>query len=482
MRLLLFFCVIWQYISAQTVKTSIDYKISNRVEKAQIIGKTSSGLVLRKTGSLEILELFSKELNFIVGKTINTRAYQVAKVDIVHDKIVYFMVHVQDTAAKIYVSIFSPNLQPIEEFRLLEEFKMSRGETAKNFKISASPGGLYTAILKINESGEKTDCVEVSLFDVAIEKTFRKKILLAKVPDKKHTVKKTMVDLEGNVFVVFDIKSIKEGPEDEHELLIHKLSKNNESISQSIVFERELFDVPKFSYDHKNKLINVTALFDEDNRGEPGSTGILLYRISGRDLSVMFKTHETYNKSFLSKLTGKDLASVQQKLLTFKIKEVALFENGGSIVFAESFFQTSETVRMQSSYFSNNNIVENRTISIYSFNDIIGFQFDNEGRIIREHILRKKQVTEDDGGVYSSFILTNNGNKLIFIHSEGIGNNVDFVAQSMQADGEIERKVLLPDLDRSAPLLVKMAKQISPNEVIIPSFRGNTFKLIKILF
>lgn len=482
MRLLLFFCFTWQYISGQTVKTSIDYKISNRVDKAQIIGKTSAGLVIRKIGNLEILELFSKELNFIAGKTINTKGYQVAKVDIVHDKIVYFMVHVQDSIAKIYASVFSPNLNPIEEFRLLEEYKMSRGETAKNFKISASPGGLYTAILKTNEAAENIDIVEATLVDLEIQTIFRKKIQVTTAPDKKCTIKKTIVDLEGNVFVVFDVKSIKAGPEDERELMIHKISKNQEAISRSVVFEREIFDVPKFSYDHKNKMINVTALFDEDNRGEPGSTGILLYRISGKDLSVVFKAHETYNKDFLSKLTGKEIASVQQKLLTFKIKEVALFENGGAIVFAESFFQTSETVRMQSSYFSNNNMVENRTISIYSFNDIIGFQFDNDGKIVREHILRKKQVTEDDGGIYSSFILANNGNKLVFLHSEGIGNNVDFVTQSLQADGEIERKVLLPDIDRSSPLLVKMAKQISTHEVIIPSFRGNTFKLIKILF
>lgn len=469
-------------LSAQSIKTSATYKISNRVEKAQILGKTSGGLVIRKTGSIEIIELYSKELNLLSSKNIDTRDQFVMRVDIINDKIVYYFIKIQDSIAQINASIYDANLKLITEYKEITTFMMNKGESAKNFKVSSSQGAMYTAIVKSTEIEDCVTKIEIAVVDLNIDLEYLKQIDIKEEADKKRGIKKTLVDLEGKVYVILDYKSNKILTEEFKDFSVYKVSKEEATIKSDFILEEEIYDSPKYIFDYKNHKIILTSLYDNLNRGEPGSTGILYYKINAVDLKLEIKSHEIYAKKFLATLTGKDINTVQEKLLTFKLKDIILTQEGNPIVFAESFFQSTETIRLQSSYFSNNNLVENRTINVFNFNDIVGFQFDENGKVSKEYILRKKQITEDDGGNFSSYILVNNGNKITFLHTEGLGYNVDFVAQNLNGEGIAERKVVVADIDKNAPYLVKMAKQISLSEVIIPSFRNNTFRLIKLSF
>lgn len=474
--------ICFQAIYAQQLKLSPEFKISNKVEKAQILGKTSAGIVIRKTGGAEILELYSKELNFKSSKHIESNERTPIRVDIINDKVVYFFIKVEDSIAYLSASIYEPNLNLNTAFKQITSFKMNPGETAKNFKINACQGGLYTAIIKTKEELQQVSEAQVAVVDFNLELDYTKTILFTTEPDLKTGIKKTLIDINGQVFLVLDKKSNKVESEEYRDFQIVKCEKENEPLIKSFALEKELFDIPKIVYDQKNKNIVITALFDDNRVGEPGSTGILLYKIKASDLTLLTKRHQAYKKSFLAKLTNKDESQVQDKLMTFRIKDIVLTEAGDPIVFAESYFQTYEVIRLQSSYFANSNMVENRTINIFNYNDIIGFHFNASGEVEKEYILRKKQTTEDDGGAYSSYIIANNGNKMYFLHTEGVGYNVDFLVQGINDDGSAERKVVLADMDKNAPMLLKMGKQISLTEVIIPCFRSNTFRLAKFSF
>jgi len=169
-------------------------------------------------------------------------------------------------------------------------------------------------------------------------------------------------------------------------------------------------------------------------------------------------------------------------LLTFKIKDVLLDVGGNPIVVAESFFQTTESVPITNNFFSNNTYPEYRNINVFNYNDLLIFWMNASGEISNSTILRKKQVTEDDGGMYSSYIISNNGDKLNFIHTDLMNGNVDLVMQAVDEIGHIDKKILIADLERSNPVITKMGKQVSMSELVLPCFRNNSFKLLKIHF
>jgi hypothetical protein len=119
-------------------------------------------------------------------------------------------------------------------------------------------------------------------------------------------------------------------------------------------------------------------------------------------------------------------------------------------------------------------------VNIYHYNDIILFYFNSDGSFNKYEIIRKKQATENDNGSYSSFSAISTGLdlKIFFVDDLLIKN--DFIEESIDDNINISRKVLLNQNDKNLMMIPKMAVQTQVNELVLPSYRNNDFRLIKI--
>ena len=97
-------------------------------------------------------------------------------------------------------------------------------------------------------------------------------------------------------------------------------------------------------------------------------------------------------------------------------------------------------------------------------------------------VMRKKQSSEDDNGVYSSFLTLNEKDKLRFLYLDEITTSGILNQYTLTSDGKSDRKAVLNQEEKDVMLLPKSGRQIAPNEAVIPSYMNGMLKLVRITY
>jgi hypothetical protein len=97
-------------------------------------------------------------------------------------------------------------------------------------------------------------------------------------------------------------------------------------------------------------------------------------------------------------------------------------------------------------------------------------------------VLRKKQVSEDDDGFFSSYALHIRGGELFIIYNEDIYQKANVATYRIDPKGETKRSVAFNSGDEDVLVVPRLGKQVSSNEIIMPSFRKNTLRLVKLTY
>lgn len=97
-------------------------------------------------------------------------------------------------------------------------------------------------------------------------------------------------------------------------------------------------------------------------------------------------------------------------------------------------------------------------------------------------VMRKKQASEDDNGAYSSLLIMNEKEKLRLLYLDDISLSGMLNQYVLTSAGTNTREAILNQEEKDVMLLAKMGKQVSPNEVVIPSYKSNALRLVKITF
>ena len=244
-----------------------------------------------------------------------------------------------------------------------------------------------------------------------------------------------------------------------------------------IKLDHEIFQKPIVTVDNVNNNILISGfLEEEDKKGNEAAVGFLSVIIDKNDGSIKAQFVSEFSNQFFHELTGKDTSKQKKRLFTFQIRRVILRNDGGAIVIAESFYKESDEYSSGvSAAFSGY-----RSVNVYFYNDIVVFSINPSGVIDWQTILRKKQISEDDNGAYSSFGLMNTKNSLRFIYNEEIYPRADLDEYVLSGNGKVERNNLFNLDEFNVFLIPKLAKQISPNELVLPSLRKNELSLVKL--
>jgi hypothetical protein len=186
-----------------------------------------------------------------------------------------------------------------------------------------------------------------------------------------------------------------------------------------------------------------------------------------------------FTSAFINELTGRDMNG-KNRLYTFNIKKTVLRNDGGALIIAESFIKEDREVPVPMGIQPGYNSY--RTSTIYQYNDIVAFSFNAKAELEWTNIMRKKQVSEDDGGVFSSFLILNQKDQLRFIYLDDVSTAGGVAQYTLKSEGKSERAALFNQEDKDLLLLPKMGKQISPAEAIIPSYKNGILQLVKLTY
>jgi hypothetical protein len=252
--------------------------------------------------------------------------------------------------------------------------------------------------------------------------------------------------------------------------------------------EKELFGEPQFDIDNVNGNLIFCGFYDE--KGDPAdaaANGFFYLQYGAASGVLKHSAYSLFSSSFMTSLTGRD-AGKYNRLFTFQIRKMLLRIDGGAMFTAESVIKDKKEVLVSSpspsfrGYMGSSPYSSYRTINTFSYNDIIAFSIKPDGSLDWNTIMRKKQQSEDDNGFNSSFAFLNEKDRVHFLYLDEISSTGAANEYKLSSKGEADRALLFNQEDKDLFLIPKLAKQVAPNEIAIPSVKSGVFRLVRVQY
>lgn len=355
----------------------------------------------------------------------------------------------------------------------------------------------------------------VTLTKVA-KKSIRKKITHAISEDKSKILLSTMDGDDNVLFFLYNskkrkiiwqdkIKIIGEVRQNLNDILIGNdgsfiiiieddepgYNKNNFSI---LVFDPQRNNQQRIDFDFENiKHNDIVMELDNQNKhlilagtySEKKGKDVKGYFYLNKPISQLQAIEKFEFLNFPENLYEELLQGRKRKnkvLQDLKVQQVVLRNDGGMLIVSELEREFSR--RNPYNTYSRNpyDSYSRRGWIDYYNDDIIVTNLEANGDIFWNKVLYKKQFSQDDDGVFSSFYIMKTPSRLRFIYNDEIKKNNTVSEYLVDPLGKLARNSLLSTEYQNMKLRFKDAIQISSNSILVPSEKNYTLNLVKITY
>jgi len=238
-----------------------------------------------------------------------------------------------------------------------------------------------------------------------------------------------------------------------------------------------------FKIDNLNRAIIGGGMHSDKNKGR--TQGYYYINVpfgAETDHTLSFYNFE---ERFMEQLVDKKV-KVTKGLFDVGIQDLVIRKDGGAVIICEQlkdFERTGlsgNTTAPTRSYYNSR---ENGRYSVdHYYEDLFLFSVHPDGTHHWEEILHKKQFSQDDDAVFSSFFLAKTSRKLRLIYNDEIRNENTVSEYLIKGDGEFDRNSILNTASQDLRLRFRESKQVAYNEIIVPSERKSRLKLVRMMF
>lgn len=162
-----------------------------------------------------------------------------------------------------------------------------------------------------------------------------------------------------------------------------------------------------------------------------------------------------------------------------KLQDLVLTRNGGCLLFFEN---TKEISRRP--YFSSIDPSTNfasRWFDYY-FDDVLVVHFSPLGELNWERVLPKRQYSQDDDGIFSSFFIFSTSAFLRIIFNDAVNSDGTVSEYLLKPNGDHIRKSVLNTSYKNLNLRFRDALELDAQTIIIPSEDNGKLSLVRIRF
>lgn len=184
--------------------------------------------------------------------------------------------------------------------------------------------------------------------------------------------------------------------------------------------------------------------------------------------------------ALVKNVEGKQFNKRNPGIDDISVRDLVLRRDGGALIITERNRQLerhSNASRMQ--------VINNygiRPLVDYHYDELVVFSVHPDGRAHWSNILHKKQYSQDDGGVYSSYLLMQNPRSLRFLFNDEIRFENTVSEYVVNGRGEFDRNSLFHTRDLELRLRFRDGIQVAANEVVLPSEHRNKLRLVKMTY
>ena len=233
----------------------------------------------------------------------------------------------------------------------------------------------------------------------------------------------------------------------------------------------------RFACDNVNDRLNGVSLVGEKETGR--SKGILL--LAAGDHGLEDRQVDLFDEELLRELYGQE-GKVPRGIADFEIRDLVLREDGGVVVLLEMIKEYTRKPAYPYSNIRNDNPVNFRRWVDFYHEDLLVMSYGPGGAREWSAILRKRQYSQDDDGVFSSYYLFRTPSFLHLVYNDEIRNENTVSEYVVNGDGEFVRNSLLSTASQRLKLRFRDAIQTGPNSFVVPSERANRLMLVKFIY
>jgi len=471
--LLVFFLGLVYHVNAQRVTVSKEMVIRNDYAY-DIIGLIEDNILLyRDKGNERVVEVFDKNLKHlfereIIMETNKADVYAIVPQDTsftviygYREKKLYNMKARKYNAFGALIDSVT-FLKDIENFRI-ESFQYEVSEDrSKTLLFASRKNDLFYTYMIDNNEMRVLWRKESKMIGFDVRKDFRA----------------IAVSNLGEVNVLFEIDNSKYD-RDNHHMILLGLDSNEGVYENRFRFDNKLTVDLEMAFDDKNRRIVLAGLVSEESEFDASGYFYISEPIASLEEDILIKDFD-FDLTFLGELYGKKL-SKKKRLNDFVTRNIVLRADGGFLLFTE---MNKEYYRRSAfnggSRFNPGFGTGGRGwVDIYN-EDIIVFSFHPDGSEHWKKILYKKQFSQDDGGVYSSYFLFKTPSRIRLIYNDEIKRNNTVSEYVLDPLGNFERNSLLSTEYQNLKLRFKDAVQVSSDVLLVPSERNFKLSLVRI--
>lgn len=296
-------------------------------------------------------------------------------------------------------------------------------------------------------------------------------------PDKINFVRdfrQVVVDNQGNMRLIFEKFNFK-AKVDKHHFEIHEYNAaaDNLRLYRLAFADKMTYDM-SFTFDNLNNRLISAGLYSDKNIAN--ADGYFYMNVNPDDPEEYLLTFTPFEDAFVANLIGKDIKK-NKGISEIVVQEIVLRRDGGLLLIIEKNRQFERRIAGSNRVYYDTN---SRYIVDYYFDELLVFSIHPTGKPHWKTVLHKKQYSQDDDAIYSSYFLFKTSTNLRFLFNDEIRQENTVSEYVLNGNGEYDRNSLLSTKYKKLRLRFRDAVQVNRDELVVPSERRNRLRLIKL--
>ncbi len=456
---------------AQEISVSDELSLRSYISY-EIIGQVDNRLlVYRDKGVVKEIDVFDTDMQHKLNAELFFEKKKTAVINAIAVDTVFQLLYGFSDRDNFYLRMrrFNKRVEMVDSSAVLTILK---SDIKREFKTILSEDKSKVLIYTV--------APEDKLYCIVYDNHLNKLLWSAKLINPEHEPSPADAIVLTDDGVVVIVPSNKSNKKEDDNLEIFSVGRDllptrNIITSSSEFYRKNLF----LDYDNNNNSVIVAGTFTEKRGREVRGYYLLNEKIEN------LANAEVNLAYFSPELKSDFIEDRKQKKNVFddlKIREIIKRNDGGLVVFAEVYREFTRRHGYSDSFSHSGYGGSARGWLDYYNEDILVSNFTPNYEEDWFKILYKKQFSQDDDAVFSSFFLMKNPSRLRLIFNDEIKRSNTVSEYLLDPTGEMARNSILSTAYQDMRLRFKDAVQISANSLLIPSENSYNFNLVKITY
>jgi hypothetical protein len=304
--------------------------------------------------------------------------------------------------------------------------------------------------------------------------------------DYHNSLHQALIDNAGGVYWAIERDNRKAKLMSNRFEIIYYTPELSQEWSMLVPLPNRFWQKAMFVVDNKNKKLICSGFCSVKKAAK--SEGVFYFSIVPLFQGVADVFFSDFDAAFIQQITGKEQRN-NPSFEEMELRQLVVRADGGVVMVSEHYKKyvryttNAGTLASQRGSFGAPGLpMDTRTTTDFEYHDIMLVSIQASGQKNWNVILPKRQFSEDDDGLYSSFFILKTKTGLRFLYNDEIKSGGNVNEYVMQTDGTAQRRNIFNSEKQNLQLVLSEARQISATDLIVPSLVRNKLQMVQIRY